>query len=244
LTRPPKSDVDRRAAAVVARLERMGSKAERDGLSRFGIVAKRAFGVPMREMLALAKELGRDHELALALWKSGIYEARTVAALIDDPARVTPAQMEAWCRDFDNWGICDTVCFKLFDRSPHARTMVARWSGRRAEFEKRAAFALLASLGGHDRTSGDEPYLRLLPLVERAAEDDRNFVKKGVSWALRSVGRRSSALQRESIALAKRLAASASPAARWIGRDALRDFSRAVEAAKARKAAKSGRRAQ
>jgi 3-methyladenine DNA glycosylase AlkD len=132
--------------------------------------------------------------------------------------------MDRWCRDFDNWGVCDTVCFVLFDRTPHAWSKVAAWRGRRAEFERRAAFALLASLGGHDRETGDERFLEALDWIEAAAEDERNFVKKGVSWALRRIGRRSPALHGAALELARRLSGSGDPAARWIGGDAVRDL--------------------
>jgi 3-methyladenine DNA glycosylase AlkD len=180
----------------------------------------------MGQIQALGKRLGRNHELAAALWDSGWYEARLLASYVDDPARVTSPQMDRWCRDFDNWGICDTVCFALFDKTPHAWTKVAKWSGRRDEFVKRAAFALLASLALHDKRSGDKPFLDSLRLVERAAADERNFVKKGVSWGLRSVGRRSAALHAAALEVARRLAASPAPAARWVGKDTLRDITR------------------
>jgi 3-methyladenine DNA glycosylase AlkD len=195
-------------------------------MARYGIPSDNALGVPMSKMQQLAKRLGRSHELAQALWATGVYEARTVAAFVEEPERLTPAQMDRWCRDFDSWAICDTVCFKLFDQSPHAFGRVTAWAGRSAEFEKRAAFALLASLGGHDRASGDAAFLRCLPLVERAASDERNFVKKGVSWALRSVGRRSAKLHAACVALARRLAASTDASERWVGNDALRDLTK------------------
>ena len=124
----------------------MSTKRDRDNLARFGITASKAFGVSMANIQVLAKRLGRNHELAAALWDTGWYEARMLTSFVDEPARVTPAQMDRWCRDFDNWGICDTVCFHLFDRTPHAWAKVAQWSGKRDEFVKRAAFALLASL--------------------------------------------------------------------------------------------------
>jgi 3-methyladenine DNA glycosylase AlkD len=147
-----------------------------------------------------------------------------LTAFIAEPARVTPSQMDRWCRDFDNWAICDTLCFHLFDRTPHAFAKVEQWSDRRAEFEKRAAFALLASVAGHDKTAGDEPFLATLPLIERAATDQRNFVKKGVSWALRHIGGRSRTLNVAAVELAQRLAASTDAGARWIGKDALREI--------------------
>jgi 3-methyladenine DNA glycosylase AlkD len=139
---------------------------------------------------------------------------------------VTPTQMDRWCRDFDNWGICDTLCFKLFDQTPHAWAKVDAWADKRNEFEKRAAFALLASLAGHDKTATDEMFIARLPLVERAASDDRNFVKKGVNWALRRVGGRSPALRAAAVKVAERLAASPEPAARWVGKDALRELAK------------------
>ena len=138
--------------------------------------------------------------------------------------------MDRWARDFDNWGVCDTLCFALFDRTPHAWRKVAAWSRRRDEFVKRAAFALLATLALHDRSTGDAPFLRSLALIERAAFDERNFVKKGVSWALRAVGRRSRALNAAAVKVARRLAESDDPHARWVGKDGLKDLIRGVPA--------------
>ncbi len=226
-------------AAVLATLERLGTPREREGMARYGIVARQLFGVSVGAVQKLAKGLGRSHALALALWDSGWYEARLLAAFVDEPERVTVAQMERWARDFENWGDCDTVCFTLFDRTPHAFGRVEKWAGRREEFVKRAAFALLASLALHDRSSGDEVFLRCLPLVERAAADERNFVKKGVLWALRGVGERGPALHAAAIELATRLAAVPAAAPRWVGKSALRELS--SPAARARLARRAGR---
>ena len=193
-------------------------------MARYAIPSNRAFGVTVGAMRAYAKKLGRDHELALALWADGHYEARMLACFVDDPALVTTAQMDRWCRDFDNWAICDTACFQLFDRTPHAWKKVAAWAPRREEFVRRGAFALLASIALHDKQAEDAPFLRGLRLVERGAPDERNFVKKAVSWALRSIGRRNLALNAASVKVAERLAASSKPAARWVGKDALREL--------------------
>jgi 3-methyladenine DNA glycosylase AlkD len=205
----------------------MGNARRREEMeSRYGIVTKDAFGIPMNEMQRVAKQLGRNHELALALWETGNYEARTVAAFVAEPERVTPALMDRWCRDFDNWGICDTVCFKLFDQSPHAFGRVEAWANRKDEFQKRAAFALLACLALHDDHADDKAFTKLLPLIETAAADERNFVKKGVSWALRAIGGRSVKLNAAAVELAKRLKDSPDSSARWIGSDVLRDITR------------------
>jgi 3-methyladenine DNA glycosylase AlkD len=207
-------------------LERRGTKRNRAGMARFGIVTAKAFGVSMATMEPLARRLRPDHELALALWKSGWHDARMLATMIDDAALVTPAQMEQWCRDFDTWAVCDTACFKLFDRSPLAWTRIRSWSGRRGEYQKRAAFALIASLASHDKQAADAKFLDLLPLIEKASGDERNFVKKGVNWALRAIGHRNPALHQAATMVAARLAASKDPTLRWIGKDALRDLER------------------
>jgi 3-methyladenine DNA glycosylase AlkD len=210
-------------AYALAWLEKRGSKKNRDGMARYGIVASKVFGVSMGTMQSLAKELGRDHALSEALWKTGWYEARMLASLVGEPARVTPAQMERWSRGFDNWAVCDTATFVLWDRTPHAWTKVHEWSTRKEEFVKRAAFAMLASLTVHDKQAPDEPYLKGLKLIEHEASDDRNFVKKAVNWALRSIGKRNPALNKAAIAVARRLAESDDPASRWVGKDALRE---------------------
>lgn len=209
---------------MLAWLKRRGTKRNREGMARYGITAPKAFGVSMAAIQELAREVGQDHALAEALWQTGWYEARTLAAFVDEPGRVTAAQMDRWARDFDNWAICDTLCFKLFDRTPHAWRKIRQWSTRREEFVKRAAFALLASVALHDKRAPDEPFLESLAIIEQGAADDRNFVKKGVSWALRAVGRRNQALNVAAIATARHLAASASPGPRWVGKDALREL--------------------
>jgi 3-methyladenine DNA glycosylase AlkD len=214
-------------STVLAWLQRRGSKRNREGMARYGIVAPRVFGVSVGTLRAYAKTLGTDHALAAALWASGWYEARMLAAFVDEPARVTPAQMDRWARAFDNWAICDTVCFHLFDRTPYAWTKVRAWAPRKDEFVRRAAFALLASLVVHDKTAGDAPYLAGLRLIERGARDERHFVKKGVNWALRCIGKRNASLNRAAIAVARRLAASPEPATRWVGKDALRELTSA-----------------
>ncbi|QOY91895.1 DNA alkylation repair protein [Paludibaculum fermentans] len=216
----------------MAWLEEASTPRDRENLVRFGINAKEALGVSMANIQSIAKRLGRSHELAAALWATGVYEARMLTAFVDDPTEVTPAQMDRWCRDFDNWGICDTLCFCLFDRTPHAWAKVAQWGARDEEFIKRAGFALLASLAGHDKESGDEPFLASLPLIESAAFDDRNFVKKGVSWALRGLGRRGPDVCQAALVVARRLADSTHPGARWVGRDALRDLTKRASAVK------------
>ena len=207
-------------------LKRSGTAATRDGMARYGITAKKAFGVTMAQLKVIARRFSPNHTLALGLWKSEWYEARMLATMIDDPAMVTPQQMDAWCQDFDSWAICDTACFKLFDRSQHAWVKVWEWSGRREEFVLRASFALLASLALHDKKTSDEPFLETLALIEKSASDGRNFVKKGVSWALRAIGSRSPDLHRACLELAKKLSASSNPTERWVGKDALNDLSR------------------
>ena len=196
-------------------------------MARYGIVANAALGVSVGDIRQIAKGIGCDRMLAQALWKTGIYEARMLACFVEDPAEISPSQMDRWTAAFDNWAICDTACFHLFDKSPHAISRVRAWAPDNREFVRRAAFALIASLALHDKTRKDSDFLRVLPLIRRAADDERNFVKKGVSWALRSIGhRKSQALRDAAFAMAKELSASAHPVERWIGKDALRDLKR------------------
>lgn len=202
-----------------------GTEENRAGMARYAINAPRTFGISVAALRDRAKQIGRNHALALELWKTGWYEARMLAAFVDEPARVTPGQMNAWCEDFDNWAICDSVCFHLFDKTPHAFAKVDEWSTSEREFVKRAAFALLASLSTHDKKAPNSEFSSRLPLIEAAAIDGRNFVKKSVSWALRGIGKRNPELHAGAKALAERLAASGESAARWIGRDTLKDLS-------------------
>jgi len=218
-------------ASALAALRRGATNATLDGMARYGIPSKGALGVPVGKIKAIGagivRQGGRDQALALALWETGVYEARLLATFVGDPATMTPAQMDRWAADFDSWAVCDTACFALFDRSPHAFKKIDQWAKRSEEFVLRGSFALLASVALHDKATRDEAFLERLPLIEASAGDERNFVKKGVSWALRSVGRRSAALHAASVDLAARLAESPrGSAAKWVGSDALRDLTK------------------
>ena len=214
----------RHADDVIAWLKRVGNRRTVEGMARYGLPSDRAFGVPVGRMRAEAKRIGRDHALAAALWESGWYEARMMASLVDDPTLVTRRQMDAWAGDFDNWGICDTACFHLFSRSPLGWETARRWAKSPREFVKRGAFALMASLVLRDKAATDEQFAALLPLIEKGAHDERNFVKKGVNWALRAIGKRSAPLNAAAVAVCRRLAAEKDPAPRWVGKDALREL--------------------
>lgn len=217
-----------RVESAVSWLRQHGTKANRDGMARYAVPSDKAFGVSMKQIQLLAKELGRDHALAAALWETGWYEARMLTAYIDEPERVTSAQMDRWSRQFDNWAICDTLAFALWDRTPHAWRKVEQWAPRREEFIKRTAFALLWSLTVHDKDATDPQFIRGLALIEQAATDERNFVKKAVNMALRAIGKRNVALNAAAAKTATRLAGSTDATAQWVGKHALRELTSAA----------------
>ena len=216
--------LEERVRSALAWLKCHSSRATLEGMSRYAIPSDHAYGVAMKDIKALGKILGTDHALAAALWETGVYEARMLASFVGDPSELTPAQMDRWCREFDNWAFCDALSFNLFDRSPHAWTKVIEWSGSPREFEKRTAFALLWSLTVHDKSASDERFVQGLTLIERESGDERNFVKKAVNMALRAIGKRNGALHAAATEVARRLAGSDDATARWIGKDALREL--------------------
>jgi 3-methyladenine DNA glycosylase AlkD len=222
--------------AVVEELRRLGTRRNVEGMARYGIHAVNALGVSKPKLDALARKIGRNHELALALWATGIHDAKILAGMIDEPAKVTAAQMEAWVRDFDNWDTCDGTCCHLFVFAAPAWSKAIAWTRRKPEFEKRAGFALAAYLAYRDKAAKDGKFESFLKIIEREADDERNFVRKAVNWALRNIGKRNLKLNRAAIAAGERLRQQESRAARWIAADALRELrSEAVQARLRRK---------
>jgi 3-methyladenine DNA glycosylase AlkD len=223
-------DVAARCAAVMSELAAMANDENRAGMARYGIVATDAFGISLAVLRPLAKRLGTDHELAVSLWRTGNHEARLLAGMIDDPARVSEAQAEEWVLGLDSWDLCDQLCSNLLDRTGFARRKAVEWSAREEEFVKRSGFVLMAALAVHDKQARDELFLSFLPIIRREAGDDRNFVKKAVNWALRQIGKRNLALNAAAIAAANEIQAAAergsasSRSARWIAADALREL--------------------
>ena len=216
------------ADEIVKRLAMVGDPRNVEGMAHFGLTAKKSFGVPTPVLKSLAKEVKKStddrHALSLELWKTKIYDARALAFLIDDRKQVTEKQMEAWAKDFDNWGTVDGTCCYLFSRTPFAYKKAHEWAERKPEFVKRAAFALMAYLTVHDKKTPDERFIEFLPVIERHAGDDRNFVKKAVNWALRQIGKRNVNLNRQAIEAAKRIKEQGSNSARWIASNALREL--------------------
>jgi 3-methyladenine DNA glycosylase AlkD len=210
---------------VLRELRTLANPRNVEGMARFGIsTCKEALGIPTPVLRKIAREIGRDHALALELWKSGVFEARCVAALIDDSKLVTEEQMERWVMDFDNWAVCDNCCGRLFDKTPMAYPKALEWSRREEEYVKRAAFSLMAALAVHDKQAANAKFLKFLPPIQRESTDARNFVKKAVNWALRQIGKRNLALNKAAIKTAQEIRKSDSPSARWIAADALREL--------------------
>lgn len=210
---------------ILSYLESKGSPRNVAGMARYGIVTVKAYGAPSAAIIDLARSLGKDHGLARDLWNTGIFDARILAAFVEQPERVTGPQMERWVLDFDNWAICDGVCLHLFDKTRYAYAKAVAWSARKEEFVRRAGLVLMAVLAVHDKQASDAVFRKFLGIIKARATDERNFVKKAVNWALRQIGKRNLALNRAAIAAAKEIIRRDSPAARWIARDALRELS-------------------
>ncbi len=214
-------------ASVEEILKRLRSKARPDQvaeMAKYGMTAEQRLGAPIGDMLEIAKESGKDHELALGLWKTGIPEARIVSAMVAEPDKLTEDQMDDWVKDFNSWDICDQVCGRLFDKQSLAWEKIHDWSEREEEFVKRAAFALIACLAVHDKDADDERFIELFPVIKRGAADERNYVKKAVNWALRSIGKRNPNLNQAAIKAAKEIQRVDAKAARWIAADAIREL--------------------
>ncbi len=214
-------------SSVEETLEKLKTEARPDqleGMTRYGMVADRRLGVSVPNMRKTAKELGKDHKLALELWKTGIPEAMIVAAMVDEPQKVTESQMEEWVRDVSSWDVCDQVCMNLFEKTPLAWKKILDWAEREEEFVKRTAFALIACLAWHNKEVDDEEFIKLFPVMKRGATDGRNFVKKAVSWALRNIGKRNPNLNKAAIRVAKEIQQIDSRAARWIASDVIREL--------------------
>ena len=195
------------------------------GMKRFGIVGRNRLGVSMPVLRSIAREAGISHDAAMRLWASDIPEAMIVASMVEDPEKVSIHQLERWVLNVGSWDVCDQLCLNLLRKTPFAWRLVRAWARREEEFVRRAAFALLACLAVHDPESDDTRFERTFPIIRRAASDERNFVRKAVSWALRSIGKRNAGLRISAVRAARALLQSTSPSARWIGADAIRELS-------------------
>ena len=223
--------------ALLKELRALADPKRVEGMARYGINPRTALGVSIPSLRKLARKVGTDHRLAAGLWATGVHEARVLAGMIDDPAEVTPRQMDRWAGDFNSWDVCDQCCLNLFRSTPHAWKKVAEWARREEEFVRRAAFALLACLAVGDKEASDKDFARFLPVIKSASTDERNYVRKAVNWALRQIGKRNSALNTLATRAAHEIAAIDSKAARWIATNALRELtSKAVRQRLARKA--------
>jgi len=212
------------ADQIIQKLKSLANPKNVEGMARFGINPNNTLGISVPVLRDIAREAGKDHQLAQELWASGIHEARTLACFIDKPELVTESQMEGWVKNFDSWDVCDLCCSDLFDRTKFAHQKAVEWSGREEEFVKRAGFTLMAALAVHDKKASDADFLKFLPIIKRESTDERNFAKKAVNWALRNMGKRNLDLNKMAIKTAEEIQKIDSKSARWIAADALREL--------------------
>lgn len=209
---------------VLQELKKLSSPEAKAAQEYFGITGIKSYGLRSPQMRKVAKQIGRNHSLALQLWKTGIHEARHIAVFIADPKQVTEKLMEQWLKDFNSWDIVDNCCGGLFDKTPFAFEKAVEWTRRKKEFEKRAGFVMMAELAVHDKVSADDKFEQFLPLLIAESHDDRNFVKKAVNWALRQIGKRNKNLCSKAIRTAIEIQKKEDVASRWIAADALREL--------------------
>ena len=209
---------------IIKELESLSNPEDVEGMARFGINSKKAYGVRMPEVRRIARESGKNHELAQKLWKHGYIETRIMASIIEDPKLVSEEQMENWVSAFNSWDVCDQCCINLFRKTPFAYEKISEWGNREEEFVKRAAFALIATLAVHDKKADDSKFEEFFPLIIKESSDNRNFVKKAVNWALRQIGKRNKSLNQEAILIAKKIQNQDYKSAKWIANDALKEL--------------------
>jgi 3-methyladenine DNA glycosylase AlkD len=209
---------------IIDELNLIADKKNTEGMAKFGINTNNALGISMPKLRAFAKRIGSNHKLALALWETKIHEAMILAPLIDVPGEVTKKQMDKWVKDFDSWDVCDQCCMNLFDKTEFAYEKAVAWSAKKDEFVKRAGFTLMAVMAVHNKKESDEFFESFYPIIRREANDERNFVKKAVNWAIRQIGKRNADLRESAIKLAEEIEQADSKAAKWIAKDALREL--------------------
>jgi 3-methyladenine DNA glycosylase AlkD len=210
---------------IIKKLESLRNPKNVEGMARFGIRPKsKVFGIPIPEVRKIAKSIGKNHDLSLKLFDSGIHEARILAGLVADSEKLTEQQIEKWVKTFDSWDVVDQTCMNLFDKSKIAVKKIPEFVKREAEFEKRVAFALMAALASHDKKMTDKDFIKFFPLIKKAAADERNFVRKAVNWALRGIGKRNKKLNLQAIKQAKEIQKLESKSAKWIAKDAIREL--------------------
>jgi 3-methyladenine DNA glycosylase AlkD len=211
-------------AAIIKRLKKEGNPEVLEGRKHFGIEGSKGFGLTQPQIKAIAKEIGKNHQLALELWETGYHEARHIATLIADKKQITDQLMDKWMKDFDSWDIVDGCCSNYFRYSPNAYEKAIEWTKRKKEFEKRAGFSLMCYLACHDKKADDKQFEQFFPYIYKESDDERNFVKKAVNWAIRQIGKRNEKLCKKAITLAKEIKAKDDPASRWIASGALREL--------------------
>ena len=212
------------AEDIIAQLQAEADPKVVAGMYRVGINPRGTLSIPIPELQKLARSIGKDHALALELWASGIHEARILAAMVDDVAKLTDDQMDRWAEAFNSWDVCDQVCKYLLARSPLAAEKARDWAGHSGQFVKRAAFAIMADLAVNDTKAPDSLFLEFLELAEREADDDRNYVKKATSWAVRQIGKRNAVLNAAALAAATRMKDKGGAAAKWVAQDVVREL--------------------
>lgn len=209
---------------IIKELKKLANKETLKNIERIGIDIKKAIGVNITEQRVLAKEIGINHKLAFDLWKIDIHEAKTLATMIADPNNISEVDMEVWVSEFYSWDLCDQCCKNLFEKTKYAYSKSAEWCERDQTFTKRAGFVLMARLAVSDKDRDNKIFESFLPTILKHSNDSRNFVKKSVNWALRSIGKRNSYLNKKALLLSKEILLLDNKSSQWIANNAIKEL--------------------
>ncbi len=213
------------SSQIIKKLKSLSNPKNVEGMARFGINPQKALGINIPVLRKMAKEIGKDHNLALQLWDSDLHEVRILATMIDEPDKVSEKQMEEWVKGFNSWDLCDQCCMNLFSKTSLAWKKAIEWVGKEREFTRRASFSLIACLAWYEKQAEDKEFLKFFPLIKKYSTDERNFVKKAVNWALRQIGKKNKNLNKGALKLTKEILKIDNKTAKWIASDALRELS-------------------
>ena len=190
-------------AAVMQALKAAGSEQTRKTYARHGAPPP-MFGVSFATLKVLMKQIGVDHELALALWATGNFDARNLAFKIVDPARMTSAELDRWASEMTA-RMCSSYVGMVAAEGPHAAKKVAQWLGSKTEGKRCHGWSLLGQLAARDEQTSDaffEPHLATIARSLHAAPNDE---REAMNLALIAIGCRSPGLRKSALAAAKRL---------------------------------------
>ena len=189
---------------VIAELEKM-KNLNYSNRDPFGLNTVPSYGIGVTKIKKLAKQIKKDHDLALKMWDTPIFEGRLLSIFIENSKEVTLDQINSQIPNSQGFMLADYYCQEIIVKTEFCDDLIEKWTKSKNNHIKKSGFALLYAKAKLDKKADDEFFEPYLEQIEKELQKAENWTKESMNYALMYIGSRTKKLNKKALAIAKKI---------------------------------------